>query len=62
MNPPYFVLKRKIYEQTDSEHVYRLVEKHGRSACENNMHIDSLRRAEAKETKTFGEARLEAQL
>ena len=60
MNPQYFVLGRKIYEQTDSENVYRMIEKNGEVSFLGNLHIESLKRAGAKGFEMFGEARLEA--
>lgn len=60
--PSYYVLNRKIYEQTDHSDVYRLVEKHGAAFSGQNMHREVLERSGAKPCLTFGEARLEASL
>jgi hypothetical protein len=60
MNPRYFVLGRKIYEQTDHANVYRMIEKNGETSFLGNLHIESLKRAGAKGFEIFGEARLEA--
>jgi len=60
MNPRYFVLGRKIYEQTDHANVYRMIEKNGETSFLGNLHVESLKRAGAKGFEIFGEARLEA--
>lgn len=62
MNPLYLVIGRKIYEQTDQQDVYCLVEKCKEKRFTNNLNIDTLRYQGAIEFKTFGEARRAADI